>query len=108
MKTQAWPSIGVALFGAAVVASPLFVPGTARAETRKTRSVTSANQSAICTTAGCSTGIGTDEPSVMDRKLGTAITWNPTPDAAWRAAKDDGKLVFMIQVSGNFARQEFT
>lgn len=43
-----------------------------------------------------------------DRKLGTAITWAETPDAAARAAFADKKLVFMIQVSGNFARQEFT
>ena len=106
MKTQAWRSIGVALL-AAVVASPSLAPRTAWAATRKTRTVTSANESAVCTAAGCSTGIGS-EPGDIDGKLGTAITWMPTPDAAWRAAKEENKLVFMIQVSGNFARQEFT
>lgn len=107
MKTQAWQSIGVALLAAAVM-SPSLAPRTAWAATRKTRTVTSANESAVCTAAGCSTGISTDEPGDIDPKLGTAITWMPTPDAAWRAAKEDDKLVFMIQVSGNFARQEFT
>ncbi len=107
MKMQAWQSIGVALLAAAM-ASPSLSPRAAWAATRKTRSVTSANETAVCTTGSCPTGIGADQPSDVDPKLGTAITWMPTPDAASRAARDDDKLVFMIQVSGNFARQEFT
>jgi hypothetical protein len=40
--------------------------------------------------------------------LGTAVHWMPTPDEAGKLAAKERKLVFLIQVSGNFARQEFT
>ncbi len=40
--------------------------------------------------------------------LGTAIHWVTTPDEAGKLAEKEHKLVFLIQVSGNFARQEFT
>jgi hypothetical protein len=42
------------------------------------------------------------------RELGTAIHWEKTPDIAAQLAKEQGKLVFLLQVSGNFAREEFT
>lgn len=42
------------------------------------------------------------------RGLGTAIHWEKTPDIAGQLAKEQGKLVFLLQVSGNFAREEFT
>ena len=41
-------------------------------------------------------------------KLGTAIAWYDDAEVASRMAKEQGKLVFLIQVSGNFAREEFT
>ena len=63
---------------------------------------------ATCLTGTSSPGAEATQPTDADRKLGTAVTWMPTPDAAARAAVDENKLVFMIQVSGNFARQEFT
>lgn len=60
----------------------------------------------LCTDGTCSVAAAT--PATADRTLGTAIHWMESPDAASRAATEQGKLVFMIQVSGNFARQEFT
>jgi hypothetical protein len=41
-------------------------------------------------------------------KLGTSIAWYDDSQLASRMAKEQGKLVFLIQVSGNFAREEFT
>ena len=41
-------------------------------------------------------------------KLGTQIAWYDDSQLAARLAKEQGKLVFLIQVSGNFAREEFT
>ncbi|HQU46419.1 MAG TPA: hypothetical protein PK867_26670 [Pirellulales bacterium] len=60
-----------------------------------------------CTDGTCSI-VGAGQPASDDRTLGTAVHWMQSPDAACRLAADEGKLVFMIQVSGNFARQEFT
>ncbi|HEV3021459.1 MAG TPA: hypothetical protein VGX76_03295 [Pirellulales bacterium] len=40
--------------------------------------------------------------------LGTAVLWMPTPDAAGKMAEIELKLLFLIQVSGNFASQQFT
>jgi hypothetical protein len=40
--------------------------------------------------------------------LGTTVHWAATPDEAGKLAEKEHKLVFLIQVSGNFARQEFT
>jgi len=40
--------------------------------------------------------------------LGTTVHWVATPDEAGKLAEKERKLVFLIQVSGNFARQEFT
>ena len=39
---------------------------------------------------------------------GTLIHWAETPAKAAALAKEEGKLIFLIQVSGNFAREEFT
>ncbi len=41
-------------------------------------------------------------------KLGTAITLYDKPQVAVRIAREQGKLVYVLQVSGNFAREEFT
>jgi hypothetical protein len=40
--------------------------------------------------------------------LGTAVHWMPSPDEAVKLAEKERKLVFLIQVSGNFAKEEFT
>ena len=42
------------------------------------------------------------------QKLGTKIQWAESADAAAKPAVEQQKLVFLIQVSGNFAREEFT
>jgi hypothetical protein len=44
----------------------------------------------------------------LDRKLNTALTWSATPEAAAAQANREGKLVFLIHVSGNFAQPGFT
>lgn len=43
-----------------------------------------------------------------DRKLNTAMEWMPTPELAAEKAAREGKLVFLIHVSGNFAQPGFT
>lgn len=45
---------------------------------------------------------------VADRKLGTALEWCSSPEAAAAQAEREGKLVFLIHVSGNFAQAGFT
>lgn len=51
-----------------------------------------------------------DQPAVRDadRRYGTAIEWAESLEEATRLAKEQGKLVFVLQVSGHFARDEFT
>lgn len=39
---------------------------------------------------------------------GTQIRWQASVDDAAREADERGKLVFVMQISGNFAREEFT
>ena len=107
MRMRAWKTIGSLLL-AAGVGAPLLAPVSAWAATRTTKIATSASGSSVCTKEGCSSASGDDQSGDSDRKLGTAVTWMSSPDAAARAASDGDKLVFMIQVSGNFARQEFT
>ena len=43
-----------------------------------------------------------------DRRLGTKIEWAQSPDDASLLAQQQGKLLLLLQVSGNFAREEFT
>jgi hypothetical protein len=107
MKTCAWKMFG-RLLVVVVMGAPLFVPQSAQPATRTTKLATSGSTSTVCTKEGCSPADGEDQAGEADRKLGTTITWMQSPDAASRAATDEGKLVFLIQVSGNFARQEFT
>jgi hypothetical protein len=45
---------------------------------------------------------------VPSRKFGTAIEWAENVEQAAELAKAQDKLVFLIQVSGNFAREGFT
>jgi hypothetical protein len=49
-----------------------------------------------------------DTCAATDNKLGTSIEWIANVEDAARLAKEQDKLVFLIQVSGNFAREEFT
>lgn len=50
------------------------------------------------------------EPVVCraDRSLGTALTWAKSPAEASERAAREGKLVFLIHVSGNFEDPGFT
>jgi hypothetical protein len=41
-------------------------------------------------------------------KHGTEINWVASPQEAAKQAAADGKLVLLMQISGNFAREEFT
>lgn len=49
-----------------------------------------------------------DGTRAVPRTLGTLIDWAPTAERAGEIASKESKLVFLMQVSGNFARQEFT
>ncbi len=51
-----------------------------------------------------------DEPQVCaaDRRLSTAVSWAKSPEEASEQALRDGKLVFLIHVSGNFENPGFT
>lgn len=107
MRMHMRKRIGRLLFAAAMGA-PLLATLPVQAANRTSRLATATSQSSVCTKDGCSPTASGDKGGETDPKLGTAITWMKSPDDAWRAAKDDKKLVFLIQVSGNFARQEFT
>ena len=41
-------------------------------------------------------------------KLGTTINWHQDKAEAVRLAREQGKLLFVMQISGNFADEEFT
>ena len=41
-------------------------------------------------------------------KLGTTINWHQDKAEATRLAREQGKLLFVMQISGNFADEEFT
>jgi hypothetical protein len=57
----------------------------------------------------CESGLCAPVPKKStDRKLDTALVWNSSPEAAADEARRDGKLVFLIHVSGNFAQPGFT
>ncbi|HEV3021751.1 MAG TPA: hypothetical protein VGX76_04770, partial [Pirellulales bacterium] len=56
----------------------------------------------------CATGTCPAPVRNLDRKLNTALNWSAAPDAAAAQASRDGKLVFLIHVSGNFAQPGFT
>ena len=56
-------------------------------------------------TAACS---NTEPVCAVDRSLNTAMTWAKSPAEAAEKARQDGKLVFLIHVSGNFESPGFT
>ncbi len=62
-----------------------------------------AAEGAACTTGSCPAPV-----AHLDRKLNTALEWSSTPEAAAEVAQREGKLVFLIHVSGNFAQPGFT
>ena len=45
---------------------------------------------------------------VKDRHLGTQLTWAASPEAAALEAQREGKLLFLLHLSGNFELPEFT
>ena len=45
---------------------------------------------------------------VAERTLDTQLNWAETVDQASRLAEQQGKLVFLIHVSGNFEIPEYT
>ena len=107
MRMRMGKTLGRLLF-AALMGMPLVVSSPAAAATPDLKVASEQPNHEVCTKQGCTAPGGGELLSLGDSKLGTAITWAHSPDAAWRAAVDQGKLVFMIQVSGNFARPEFT
>jgi hypothetical protein len=46
--------------------------------------------------------------TAKDRTLGTAVTWERSISAAAEKARREGKLVYVIHVSGDFEDPEFT
>jgi hypothetical protein len=42
------------------------------------------------------------------KSVGTTVHFAETPKQAQRLAKQHGKLVFLLHVSGNFGKEEFT
>jgi hypothetical protein len=53
-------------------------------------------------------GDNSEQVCAVDRSLNTALTWAKSPAAAAEKARQDGKLVFLIHVSGNFENAGFT
>jgi len=51
---------------------------------------------------------GTQAVCAVNRSLNTALSWARSPAEAAERAKRDGKLVFLIHVSGNFEDPGFT
>lgn len=43
-----------------------------------------------------------------ERTYGTAVVWEASPQEAARKARAEGKLVFVLHVSGNFEDPRFT
>src|SRR5207248_9601956 len=50
----------------------------------------------------------TEQVCAANRSLNTALTWAKSPAEAAETARHDGKLVFLIHVSGNFENPGFT
>ncbi|MCH8246472.1 MAG: hypothetical protein IH951_08700, partial [Bacteroidetes bacterium] len=47
-------------------------------------------------------------PKKINGTLGTALMWAENVSAASSQARAEDKLIFLLHVSGNFAREEFT
>ena len=97
--------VDTAAFVNAIADVDVAVGGTARdAGVRPVASIVLPPQAAVCTSGTC----GTDNDLAADRSLGTALTWADSVDEAAQRAQDEGKLVFLIHVSGNFELPGFT
>jgi hypothetical protein len=62
----------------------------------------------ITAEGACTTGTCQAAARPVDHKLNTSLIWSATPEAAAEKAQSEGKLVFLIHVSGNFAQPGFT
>jgi hypothetical protein len=60
------------------------------------------------TDEACASGTCPVPVARLDRKLNTALEWSASPAIAADQAQREGKLVFLIHVSGNFAQPGFT
>ena len=90
-----------------------------QATTKTSASETSANASIVSvpakatTASDCKSGTCA-RPTVLslatagDHKYGTALTWGDTPRDAGKLAAAQNKLLFVIQISGDFTRDDFT
>ena len=62
---------------------------------------------AQCTEETCTVA----NPTVVDgedRSFGTAIQWAKDPEEAHRLAERESKLVYILHLSGNFEKSQFT
>ena len=75
----------------------------AKIDLRKGKS--SQETAAVCKDGTCPAG---DAPRDNSTRYGTVVDWQKDARTAAKLAGQQDKLVFLMQVSGNFARQEFT
>lgn len=62
-----------------------------------------------CESGTCAKPLGAlPSQSADDHKYGTTITWVDSPREAGKLAEAQHKLAFIIQLSGDFTRDEFT
>ncbi len=61
-----------------------------------------------CDSGTCARPTGLSLATTGDHKYGTALTWVDTPRDAGKLAAEQNKLVFVIQISGDFTRDDFT
>ncbi|MGH7193647.1 MAG: hypothetical protein ACREJM_08960 [Candidatus Saccharimonadales bacterium] len=86
----------------------------ATSQTAASPALPSASTAAACADGLCQkpaaglTDLATADALAPDHRYGTALEWLDTPLAAGKEAAAEKKLVFLIQISGNFTRQEFT
>lgn len=68
-----------------------------------------AAEAGSCESGSCLRPLGgTSLAAADDHKYGTAVTWVDSPREAGKLAAEQQKLVFVIQLSGDFTRDEFT
>jgi hypothetical protein len=61
-----------------------------------------------CKSGTCVRPTGLSLAAAGDHKYGTALTWVDTPRDAGKLAAAQNKLVFVIQISGDFTHDDFT
>lgn len=107
MSTYLWKTSLRSLLFVSLGLLPLASPAWAATRSVK-RAIKPMAVNIACNTGTSSATADSGQATDADCKLGTAVTWMKSPDEAAKVASNQDKLVFMIQVSGNFARQEFT